>query len=423
MTMLHRLIWKPYLLAILLFSCEKVDDPKAFMGVIDEISPSLRISSPAENQLFKNFLTVEFYASDYFGINNIGIQLDGFNAFGGTLTHVDSLYTFVLDIAYLSGNHRIDINVYDAQGNLSQTGLNFRAQPVIKHATTGYDVYAISPDPSGYMWFATSNGIVRFIGSGFIMNPSGFNLPSPQVRSIAINSKNEVWLDYYEKYTSNYSKLVVYNGVSITKSFYYPDVFFAGYQTYFSDFHFDKGDTLWGIWSESGTYGYFSFKDSIWNINYIPGANPTAMAIDTARNSKWFVSSAGVHKFDGSSWQVFNSDNSALPSGYCNRIKIDQQNNVWVSIYRYSQPDCIAKFDGMNWTICSNLPNADIKDFCIDNKGMIWIGIQDGYVWKYNGQSILRAYQTESPGAMYHRSGSIFIGTAYGIYWISETGL
>ena len=110
--------------------------------------------------------------------------------------------------------------------------------------------------------------------------------------------------------------------------------------------------------------------------NFICGG----VAVDN-NNNKWFGTSAGVAKYDNTTWTTYNTTNG-LVDNYTTCIAVDKNNNVWVGTNLG-----VSKFDGTTWT------SYTTTDGLIDN-GVVYIaGDNDGSVWfvtpvgasKFNG--------------------------------------
>jgi ligand-binding sensor domain-containing protein len=63
------------------------------------------------------------------------------------------------------------------------------------------------------------------------------------------------------------------------------------------------------------------------------------------QNNIW-ISSFGLAKFNGTTWEAFNKKNAGLPSNTCTGLFMDSKNNLWATF-----SDGIAKYDGTTWTI------------------------------------------------------------------------
>jgi ligand-binding sensor domain-containing protein len=92
----------------------------------------------------------------------------------------------------------------------------------------------------------------------------------------------------------------------------------------------DEGEYLWvgtdggGLIKLNKLTGEFILFNS-----GLPSNRVYAIAIDKQGN-KWIGTSAGLVKFDGVNWTVYNTSNSELPSNWVYSIAIDGQGNKWI---------------------------------------------------------------------------------------------
>jgi len=102
------------------------------------------------------------------------------------------------------------------------------------------------------------------------------------------------------------------------------------------------------------------------------------IAIDS-KDNVWIASNAGLIKFDGENWTVYDTTNSPIKehSFWC--VTIDTEDNIWAGTHEsFTDKAALMKFDGKNnWEIFNydNSPiyNAHIWDVEITNNS-IWVG-------------------------------------------------
>lgn len=98
--------------------------------------------------------------------------------------------------------------------------------------------------------------------------------------------------------------------------------------------------------------------------NFINGG----VAVDT-NNNKWFGTAAGVAKYDGSVWTVYDTADGLIDM-YTSCIAVDINNNVWVGT-----ANGVSMFNGTSWT------SFTTAEGLVDN-GVVYIaGEADGSVW------------------------------------------
>ena len=125
-----------------------------------------------------------------------------------------------------------------------------------------------------------------------------------------------------------------------------------------------------------------------WNINngeYIKFTSADGLvdnvvlsiAIDSEGN-KWFGTSGGVNKFDGTNWTTFTT-NDGLAYNSVDLIVIDPEDNKWFG-YGYHGKG-VSKYDGTNWTTYTEsdgLIDDRVLSIGIDSKGNKWFGARAG---------------------------------------------
>jgi hypothetical protein len=163
---------------------------------------------------------------------------------------------------------------------------------------------------------------------------------------------------------------------------------------------------------------------TVYPITVIGNAQKTALEIDNF-NNKWIGSYKGLLKFDGSTFVLFDTLNSAIPSSKVNAIAFDTINNGWIGTNKG-----IAKFDGINWTVYNKFNSGLISDTILSivcQGNIIWIGTAKG-LSKFDGTNWVsytpansdlhneKVYALETD-----LNGDLWIGTGDGINILSGT--
>ncbi len=151
-----------------------------------------------------------------------------------------------------------------------------------------------------------------------------------------------------------------------------------------------------------------------------PGSFRYDLKVDGLGN-KWVAfRTTGLAKFNGSTWTVYDTLTSNIPSNQVNGIAFDISNNVWVATIKG-----LAKFDGSIWTtydvMNSGLPDDSVSCLYVDNTD-IWIGTRSGLA-KFDG-STWTIYNTSTSGLTTNRiqcvavesGGDVWVGTKAGLF-------
>ncbi|MEN9610785.1 MAG: hypothetical protein RLZZ628_1599 [Bacteroidota bacterium] len=152
--------------------------------------------------------------------------------------------------------------------------------------------------------------------------------------------------------------------------------------------------TSTGMWKFDGT-NYTRYLPS---NSGLTSSAIIALAID-AQGNKWAVTyNSGIFKFDGTTWTAYNTSNSGLASNYVSNVVIDAQGNKWFGHGTYGNG--ISKFDGTTWTTYntsnSGLTDNAVKAIAIDAQGNKWIATNNG-VSKFDG-TLWTTYNTANSG-------------------------
>lgn len=102
------------------------------------------------------------------------------------------------------------------------------------------------------------------------------------------------------------------------------------------------------------------------------------IAIDN-RGVKWIGTKvAGVKRFDGLNWTIFNRQNSPLPDDYTWSILPEPGGTLWIGT-KYAG---LVAFDGHRWSVFaqgnSPLPSNDVTCLALHRDGSLWVGTTQG---------------------------------------------
>jgi ligand-binding sensor domain-containing protein len=102
------------------------------------------------------------------------------------------------------------------------------------------------------------------------------------------------------------------------------------------------------------------------------------IAVDQ-KDNVW-IASDGVWKYDGQSFTLYNSQNTAMPEDIVWSIAVDSKNNLWMASCRFNQGGLV-KYDGTKWTPYtpknSALPANSIRGIAIDQSDNVWLALSD----------------------------------------------
>lgn len=105
----------------------------------------------------------------------------------------------------------------------------------------------------------------------------------------------------------------------------------------------------------------------------------------------------GILKFDGVNWQLFNTENSPLPSNSISFIAIDSLDNKWIA----TSDSGLIKYTGTQWIKFnksnSAIPTNSIWSLTIERDTIVWIAAWSDGIIRYDGISWQQYDNTNSP--------------------------
>jgi ligand-binding sensor domain-containing protein len=254
----------------------------------------------------------------------------------------------------------------------------------------GAFVHAVDSD--GVVWMSPYNlkALVAFDGSNWIVYTSANSgLPDGYVTDVAIDTSGNKWIGVYDYATAS-GALAKFDGTNW-------EVFSnsnSGLPNgYISDIVTGADGHLWlgvggYLWSEAQLV---EFDGTDWTVydssnsglpsNYISGiAYDEEGKLWAAASPHWDgsqVTGGGLVTFDGTSWAVYNTGNSELPSNSIYLLTAGRDGAVWMM-----SGDAVVSFDGTEWTVGptsdSGLPNRRIESIAVDQNGALWIATWGG---------------------------------------------
>lgn len=180
-----------------------------------------------------------------------------------------------------------------------------------------------------------------------------------------------------------------------------------------------EGNDIWIGKSEGGVVRFDkqTKESEYYKRFYTPlTTNSIIRVINDNLGNKWFgmysngnTEKPGIAKFDGTSWEIFNSGNSLLPDNNVWNFDVDTYGNLWVS----STVDGLLKFDGQNWirydTTNSSLPSNSVRAIAADTSGNVWFfarkSLTATYLIRFDGieMQIFDPDSTSLPAAYFYK--------------------
>jgi len=191
-------------------------------------------------------------------------------------------------------------------------------------------VRAVSIDPNGAVWVATSGGLAKFNGKKWQVYTTKDGLPSNHTSAIAFAPDGSVWAG------TEFRGIAHFNGQS------------------------------WKVYRKSD--GLVS--DSISSISVSPDGTVWVGSCQVG---------GGVSRFEGKKWTGF--DKTVLPGAGCVKaVLVTRDGTVWAGTSRG-----LFRFDGRKW-VDSKLAHGNVLSLAEDPSGGLWIGTFHGAV-HFDGKS------------------------------------
>lgn len=242
-------------------------------------------------------------------------------------------------------------------------------------------------DTTGNLWITTWNGLSKFnvdsnTWSNYKVGSSTYDI----LYSLQVDEKNRVWVGTDGGADSD-DGLYMFDG---SKWKFYNPLNSKLSGRWITRLRKDKTGKIWG-----GHYrGLFEINDtnitnhSLITASFSPNATVSDIDFDSY-NNKWVsVYDGGVAKFDGSSWIIYNSNNSPLPENKVWSIAVDQNNIVWIG----TENNGLVKFDGTNWTVYNKnnsiITSNRIDALNVDKFNNLWVAVNYGEIVIHSPQGI-----------------------------------
>ncbi len=215
---------------------------------------------------------------------------------------------------------------------------------------------------------------------------SSVKLESNYLTSCNIDNFGDIWVSGANTYDKYYLKHI---SSSNTVSYQYiadsipgtwsPDYVYAN----FNSIDFDSNNTPW----LSSNYGLLNLDLNLTLVDCPLGFCDyqfEKLTIDKYDN-KWLTTNyhEGLIKYDNENWQLFNTNNSEIPSDSIFAIDTDSFGHIWIATNKG-----LAKYDGNEWVVFnsnnSNLEDSHITVLHVDDLNIKWMGSYSNKLIKFD---------------------------------------
>lgn len=249
----------------------------------------------------------------------------------------------------------------------------------------------ITPDDKGIMWLGTSIGLIEFDGTSFTRwDKTNSYLPGNFIQDIAKDSEGTKWL------ATGFPTGIegeTYGLVKIDSDWKVTTFDTLNSQIPSNNvwcIEIDKYDNVWVgtsmyAWAPFGGKGLAKFDGTTWtlyNVNNsgLPSNNIIDIKIDDADN-KWILTESGLARYDNFSWEVYNREEEDYWAVSC--LAIDKSGSKFIGTgARTNATLGMLRFDGTDWSQYdennSGLPSHHICGIGVDKFNNKWIGTNYG---------------------------------------------
>lgn len=142
---------------------------------------------------------------------------------------------------------------------------------------------------------------------------------------------------------------------------------------------FDSKGNAWIGTFKQGLIKYNKDETIIYNsANSILTSDLVVWDIKVDSKDNIWIGCDGLLKFDGTTFTLYNSENTAIPEDFVYSIDIDSKDNIWFTSCRFREGG-IVKFDGSVWEVFtpanSNLPVNLVQSIVVDNNDDTWLAL------------------------------------------------
>ena len=285
-------------------------------------------------------------------------------------------------------------------------------------------IQKIAEDKDGNIWIATYGGVSKFDGINWVnYNSSNSPLPSDICYALAAQG-NVIWIGTVyglAKFDSGTWTVYTTSNSGIPGD-------------YIIEIEIEDSSSIWiGTWQD----GCARFNGNNFTVYNTGNSGLLAdiifsIAFEESTNTVWISTYpfGGVSKYDFSLWETFTPANSDIPSYDVNGIAFDDSNNVW-----FTSSAGIAKYDGINWIVydTSNTPMNDhrlIEKPFLDVNFNWWFASNymgvvmfDGNAWNFYDTTNTPLSTNSIHSLFIDSHNNKWIGTYDGVFVFNDSGV
>ena len=251
----------------------------------------------------------------------------------------------------------------------------------------GTAIRSIAIDSSNDVWTASFDAGVGYFD---LVNPVTYNTSNSSLASnitlcVTIDSEGNKWIGTYNQGLYKFDGSTWTNYNKSNSGLPWNQVNAIG---------FDENGVLWACCQIGGLA---KFDGSAWTVykttQGLPSNNVNGIAFENSHI--WLATYAGLSDFDGTTFTNYTTSNSSLPHNQVYCVVIDDFNNKWIGT-----AGGLLKIDNLNnWssftTNNSGIPHDYVQSIAIDSSN-IWVGTSQGGLGKFDGVSTWETFNPDN---------------------------
>ena len=249
-------------------------------------------------------------------------------------------------------------------------------------------VMEIVEDKAGKLWFATSDGLLRYDGENFTLyaKEAGLSGENMEIWGLTIDHNGLIWVGAMEGvYHFDGAKFIPFSLPAITVQ--HPQPMMSD-QLVFKILQ-DRNGAMWFVTDGNGIFRYKDGKFTHLNTQNGLADNNTADIFEDQQGNIWIGTfNGGVSKYDGKTFTNFTQDGTIAGEEAYNFCE-DREGNVWFSAEGHG----VYRYDGSNFshfTTENGLTTNVVQNIFLDQKGQIWCTTWQG-ICIFDGQGFVDA--------------------------------
>ncbi len=335
-------------------------------------------------------------------------------------------------------------------------GTNWRVYDVSNSNLPSNLINSISVDSKGTKWIGTASGLAKLEDTTWtVYDTCNSELPGDFIQCVEIDDRDNKWIAARsgDRYGGGQMSLARFgeNGWTL----------YGASDSRFGDIRYlsaDRNNGLWAAssygvlgrfdgvewdtfddWSRGPDYeqsscllvdrgnkkwvgtsmGLLAFDGAAWSrilyTSQLPSNDVSCVAIGKDRGLWVGTGNAGLVEFDGTSWRIFTSSNSGLPSNNVGWIAIDSSGSEWVWTL-----GGLVKWDEATWKSWDPILPKAVGGMSVSPDGTIWVGLIDavasfdGTIWTTNSVPLSEAFYPCITCTAADGGGIAWVGTSGG---------